>query len=161
MDHRAFIGIGSNIGNSRENCIASIKFISKDIRAEQISSSSLYITSPVSDIKQKDFINCAISVYWKDSPMELLELLQKIEKDMGRIRVNKDEPRIIDLDILMFSDLILNSPDLILPHPGLHKRKFAIIPCLEIEPELVHPVFNKPLKLFLTAIDDSQKIKKL
>lgn len=161
MDHKAFIGIGSNIGNCQENCLASIKHISNDNRAGYITSSSLYLTSPVSDIKQDDFINCAVSFEWKGGPLELLNLLQKIEATMGRKRAIKNGPRIIDLDILMFSDITMDNPRLIIPHTELHKRKFAIIPCLEIEPELIHPGFKKPLKDFLYGMGEEQVCKKL
>jgi len=161
VDHTAFIGIGSNIDNSRENCLTSIKSISKDHRVGTITASSMYLTSPVSDIKQNDFVNCAVSLEWRDTPLELLKLLMKIESIMGRKRVEKYGPRIIDLDILLFSDIILYTPDLIVPHPELHKRKFAIIPCLEIEPELMHPLYNKPLKDFLCEIGDEQLCEKI
>lgn len=161
MDHKIFIGIGSNISNSQENCLTSIKNISKDGRATCISSSSLYLTSPVSEVKQGDFINCAISLEWEGTPLELLSLLQRIETIMGRTREIKNGPRIIDLDILLFSDLILSNPSLIIPHPELHKRKFAIIPCLEIEPEIIHPLYKKPLKNFLCEIEEEQMCKKL
>lgn len=80
---------------------------------------------------------------------------------MGRTREIKNGPRIIDLDILLFSDLILSNPSLIIPHPELHKRKFAIIPCLEIEPEIIHPLYKKPLKNFLCEIEEEQMCKKL
>ncbi len=161
MDQKIFIGIGSNIGNSRGNCLTSIKTISKDNRATRISSSSLYLTSPVSEVKQRDFINCAISLEWKGTPLELQSLLQRIEASMGRTRKIKNGPRIIDLDILLFSDLILSNPHLIIPHPELHKRRFAIIPCLEIEPEIIHPLYKKPLKSFLCEIVEEQMCKKL
>ena len=161
MDQKIFIGIGSNIGNSRGNCLTSIKNISKDNRATRISSSSLYLTSPVSKVKQRDFINCAISLEWEGTPLELQSLLQRIETSMGRTRKIKNGPRIIDLDILLFSDLILSNPHLIIPHPELHKRRFAIIPCLEIEPEIIHPLYKKPLKSFLCEIEEEQMCKKL
>jgi 7,8-dihydro-6-hydroxymethylpterin-pyrophosphokinase len=78
---------------------------------------------------------------------------------MERKRGPKGGPRIIDLDILLLGDAILDDPSLKIPHPELHRRRFAIIPCLEIEPEIIHPLFNKPLKEFLPYIDDGQKIK--
>ena len=78
---------------------------------------------------------------------------------MGRERDVTGGPRIIDLDILLFRDLILDDPLLKIPHPELHKRRFAIIPCLEIDPEIIHPSFNKLLKEFLSYIDDGQKLK--
>lgn len=159
MDEKVFIGIGSNIGNSSENCTTGIKHIIRDKRTRFLSVSSLYLTSPVSLIAQKDFINCALCIMWSDSPFELLKFLNSIEDMMGRERDVTGGPRIIDLDILLFGGLILDEPLLKIPHPELHKRKFAIIPCIEIDPEIIHPSFNKLLKEFLSYIDDGQKLK--
>ncbi|HNZ59684.1 MAG TPA: 2-amino-4-hydroxy-6-hydroxymethyldihydropteridine diphosphokinase [Syntrophorhabdaceae bacterium] len=153
--------MGSNLGNSQKNCLKSIDYISKNPRITRVVTSSLYITSPVSNINQNDFINCAISIDWESDPIELLDYLQSIEHDMGRTRKKKNEPRIIDLDILLFSNLVLNTPRLIVPHPELHKRRFAIIPCIEIDPHIVHPFLKRPLIDFLDEIDEKQTCKKL
>lgn len=158
MDQKVFIGIGSNIGNPINNCLTGIKKIKEDKRVIFLSQSSLYSTSPVSDISQDDFINCVISIYWSSSPSELLNFLQKIEKDMGRQRGLRNGPRIIDMDILFYADIVSDVPALKIPHPEAHKRKFVIIPCIEIDPDLIHPVFNKRLSDFLSDIGDEQKI---
>lgn len=161
MEQKAFIGIGSNIGDSTKNCTASIIKLTEDKRVRLISRSFFYVTSPVSAIEQKDFINCVVCIIWAGSPFDLLELLNSIEEIMGRSRGDKNGPRTIDLDILLFGDLVLNSPSLKIPHPELHKRKFAIIPCIEIEPAIIHPVYGRQLKEFLADIGDEQKIEKL
>ncbi|MCX8022047.1 MAG: 2-amino-4-hydroxy-6-hydroxymethyldihydropteridine diphosphokinase [Syntrophorhabdaceae bacterium] len=157
----AFIGIGSNIGDGVANCLASIEKIKKDKRAEILSCSSLYRTSPVSKIEQEDFINCAIKISWNDTPFSLLSFLNGIEREMGRIRVIKDGPRTIDLDILLFGDAVIHTPSLIIPHPELHRRKFALVPCIEIDPTLVHPVYKRELKTFLDEIGENQRIFRL
>ncbi len=161
MEQRVFVGIGSNIGNSTENCLSSVERLKEDRRVKLLARSSLYTTSPVSSIRQGDFVNCAVSILWEGSPVELLHILNRIEHEMGRVREVKDGPRVIDLDILLFGALILETPRLTIPHPELHKRKFAIIPCIEIDPNLVHPVFKRPLKDFLAEIGDEQRIEKL
>lgn len=158
MKNRVFIGIGSNIGDKIKNCIDSIKVIAGDKRAYIKSMSSLYLTSPVSDIAQEDFVNCAILIYWDDTAFELLHFLNSIESGMGRERGIKNGPRIIDLDILLFGDAIIDEESLTVPHPELHRRRFAIMPCIEIEREIIHPSYNKPLKEFLPYIGDRQKI---
>jgi 2-amino-4-hydroxy-6-hydroxymethyldihydropteridine diphosphokinase len=158
VKNNVFIGIGSNIGDKIKNCLDSIKVIAVDKRAHMRSVSSLYATSPVSGIAQEDFVNCALSIDWDDTAFELLHLLNDIETEMGRERGIKDGPRIIDLDILLFSDAVIDEASLTVPHPELHRRKFAIVPCLEIEGEIIHPSYNKPLKEFLPHIDDNQKI---
>ncbi len=161
MEQKVFIGIGSNIGNSLENCLSGIFQIEKNKEACLISKSSFYITSPVSKIKQNDFINSVIKIIWTASPFELLEFLNSIEKNMGRQRSIKKGPRIIDLDILFFGNLIINTPLLKIPHPEIHNRKFAIIPCIEIEPEIIHPAYKIKLRDFLENIGDEQKIIKI
>ncbi|OPY71871.1 MAG: 2-amino-4-hydroxy-6-hydroxymethyldihydropteridine pyrophosphokinase [Syntrophorhabdus sp. PtaU1.Bin058] len=158
MKNRVFIGIGSNVGDRIKNCIDGIKAIARDRRACIRSASSFYLTSPVSEITQEDFVNCAISIDWDDTAFELLHLLNGIEAGMGRMRSIKDGPRIIDLDILLFGDAVIDEASLTVPHPELHRRKFAIVPCIEIEEGIVHPSYNKPLKEFLPHINDSQKI---
>lgn len=161
MEDKVLIGIGSNIGNGVKNCMTAIKKISSDTRIDIQSISSFYSTSPVSDIKQDDFINCAIRVSWDGTPNELLGLLSGIENEMGRTRGTRNGPRIIDLDILLFGPVILDGPTLTIPHKELHKRKFAIIPCVEIDSNCIVPTFKKPLKDFLTEIGEDQIVKKL
>ena len=158
MQNRVFIGIGSNIGDKIKNCINSIKAIERDKRTRMQSISSLYRTSPVSEIAQEYFVNCAISIDWDDTASELLHLLNGIEAGMGRERNTKNSPRIIDLDILLFGDALIDEASLTVPHPELHRRKFAIVPCIEIEQDIIHPLYKRPLKEFLSHIDDSQKI---
>jgi len=158
---KALISIGSNMGDRVNNCILSIKKIKEDKRTVALKRSSLYQTSPVSEIMQDDFINCAISIYWDSTPYELLRMLNSIEEGMGRKRGIPKGPRVIDLDIILFGDMVIDTGQLKVPHPDAHRRKFVIIPCIEIEPEAFHPVFNKKLKDFLCMIGDEQRITKL
>jgi 2-amino-4-hydroxy-6-hydroxymethyldihydropteridine diphosphokinase len=161
VDRKIFIGIGSNIGNGIKNCMMAIKSISSDKRADLKSISSFYTTSPVSEIKQDDFINCAVHVSWEGTPNELLEFLIDIENSMGRTRGVKDGPRIIDLDILIFGDTVLDEPSLTIPHKELHKRKFALMPCLEIDPNFILPTYKRPLNDFLPEISADQAVTKI
>lgn len=158
MDKKIFIGVGSNMGQSFKNCVMAIKRISSDPRADLRSISSFYQTSPVSDIEQGDFINCAIAIDWDGTPRELLQLLNEIESSMGRVRDEKKGPRIIDLDILLYGSQVVNEDLLTIPHKELHRRKFAIMPCIEIEPDLI---LAKPLASFLSDIGSEQKVTRL
>jgi 2-amino-4-hydroxy-6-hydroxymethyldihydropteridine diphosphokinase len=162
MKDRVFIGIGSNEGDSEENCIRSIKEMVKDGRLRLQGVSSLYRTSPVSTIPQDDFVNCAIFVSWAGSPLSLLEFLMGIENRMGRVRDGrKDSPRVIDLDILLFGNLVLQEHSLTIPHAELHKRRFAMVPCLEIDPQIIHPGLRRPLATFLGKIEDQQSVERI
>jgi 2-amino-4-hydroxy-6-hydroxymethyldihydropteridine diphosphokinase len=160
MKDRVFIGIGSNVGDSQASCIRSIRELNKDGRLLLQGFSSLYRTSPLSEIPQDYFVNCAVFVSWAGSPLSLLELLMGIENRMGRIRDGrKDSPRVIDLDILLFGNLVLHEHSLIIPHEELHKRKFAIVPCLEIDPQIIHPGLRRPLATFLSKLEGPQSVE--
>jgi len=158
---KIFIGIGSNMGDGIKNCMTAIKMISSDKLVDLKSISSFYTTSPVSEIKQDDFINCAVLVSWEGTPHELLKFLTGIEKSMGRTRKIKNGPRVIDLDILLFGNRVLNEPSLTIPHKELHKRKFALMPCLEIDPNFILPTHKRPLNNFLPEIGEDQVVTKL
>lgn len=158
MDKGIFIGVGSNMGQSRTNCVMAIERISSDKRVYLRSVSSFYLTSPISDIEQDDFINCAVEIDWEGTPRELLQFLNGIESSMGRARNEANGPRVIDLDILLYGNQIINEDDLTIPHKELHRRKFAIMPCIEIEPDLC---LVKPLASFLHEIGPEQKITRL
>jgi len=157
--HGVYIGIGSNIGDRRSNCKLSIDRILSDSRAEFSALSSFYITSPVSSVPQEDFLNCVLQIRWGGSPFELLELLCHIEETMGRVRSIPEGPRVIDLDILLMDDLVMESPELTVPHPRMHQRKFTLVPILEIDSSVVHPRLRRLLKELLDEIGDDQKIE--
>jgi 2-amino-4-hydroxy-6-hydroxymethyldihydropteridine diphosphokinase len=153
-----FIGIGSNIGDKVQHCTESIKRVLDDERVKLLAVSSFYSTSPVSPVPQDDFINCAIAIEWGGTPADLLLFLNGIEEDMGRIRLVASGPRIIDLDILLYRDMVLSTLRLTVPHPELHRRKFALVPCLEIDHSLIHPLHRMPLVSFLEDMDKTQEI---
>ena len=154
----AFIGVGSNVGDAFENCLQGVRAVIGDERATFVALSSLYRTSPVSPVAQADFLNCALKITWRSTPRELLSLLMKVEAHLGRARTVRFGPRTLDLDILFFDDLVLDIPGLAIPHPRLHQRKFALVPCLEIDPGLVHPRLRRPLVEYLEEIGDEQTI---
>ena len=153
-----FIGIGSNIGDRVGHCIESINRVLSDGRVRLLAVSSLYLTSPVSEVPQDDFINGVIAVEWTETPADLLSFLNGIENDMGRVRPVPMGPRIVDLDIILFGDVVLSTTELIIPHRELHRRKFVLVPCLEIDPFLVHPSYGEPLSSFLGNAEETQAI---
>jgi 2-amino-4-hydroxy-6-hydroxymethyldihydropteridine diphosphokinase len=154
----AFIGVGSNIDAYR-NCTEVLRRLASDNRLKILAVSSLYRTSPVSPISQDDFLNYIIKIHWIGTAYELLAHMNLIEQAMGRSRDIPLGPRTIDLDILLFGDIVQDTPDLVIPHPRLHERKFTLMPCCEIDPYLVHPVMNKPLYQFLDNLGEEQKIE--
>jgi 2-amino-4-hydroxy-6-hydroxymethyldihydropteridine diphosphokinase len=157
--YSVFIGIGSNIADRHGNSKSSIDRIVSDSRAEFSALSSFYMTSPVSPVPQEDFLNCVLQIRWDGSPFELLELLRTIEETLGRVRNIPQGPRLIDLDILLMDDLVVESPELTVPHPRMHLRKFTLVPILEIDASVAHPRLRRPLKELLDEIGGDQKIE--
>ena len=159
MAHNAFIGIGSNLGNPYNNCNSSVDHIRKDNRVEFVALSSFYVTSPVSPVAQADFLNGVLRIGCNGSPYDLHALLKDIETRMGRVRDIPLGPRIIDLDLLLFDDMVLDDPHLTIPHPRLHERKFTLVPILEIAPLILHPRLKRPLRELLDGLGEEQEIR--
>jgi len=114
--------------------------------------------SPAMGFKGDDFLNCVVLMTSHFSPMEVLELIQTIEKDMGRVRVSSKEvtSRTIDIDILFYDDVCMETDQLVLPHSELHHRKFVLAPMARLNKQLIHPVLNESIETLLTdTIDDS------
>ena len=161
MIHTAYIGIGSNLGTSGENCVEAIEKISTNDHIKIISKSSFYKTAPIGDIEQDWFINSVIRVDTKLNPKELLLTLLNIESEMGRMRKEKWGPRLIDLDLLFYDKLILNQEGITLPHPEIQKRNFVLVPLNEIAENLTHPILKKTVKTLLQESSDDTEVKKL
>ena len=160
MSHTAFISIGSNLGTPKENCIEAIDIISSNSDIKTISKSSFYQTAPVGNTEQDWFINSVIKISTQLSPDILLSVLLKIESQMGRIRKEKWGPRIIDLDLLFYDNLIIKQKDLTLPHPEIQKRNFVLQPLNEIEGNFIHPSINKSINTLLKESKDNSVVKK-
>jgi len=139
------LGIGSNLcskkyGKPVDNCNEAVEVIKKEMVIESIS--PWYKTEPVPKSNQPWYINGVAIVKTKLSPFKLLDVLLKIESNFGRTRELKNEPRVIDLDLLSYHDLIFDSRLLILPHPRMHLRRFVLYPLTNIAPEWVHPILK-------------------
>lgn len=121
--------------------------------------SSLYEAEPIDYVDQPDFINCVAIISTTYNPLSLLTALQSIEENMGRAHDSHLMPRPIDLDILLFDDLILDSQELTIPHPRLKSRRFALEPLIEIAPEIVDPVSSAPLSAYLVIVSDQKLLR--
>ncbi len=130
-----YLGLGSNMGDRRNNLNRARDYLSQRLRVEKVS--SVYETEPVGNIEQPRFLNLVCEVYTNLAPMELLSLAKGIEQKLGRVPGKSDEPRPIDIDILFYDDQIIETPELVIPHPGLTERAFVLVPLAEIAPELV------------------------
>jgi len=155
------IGIGSNLGDALQNCKDAVESISRLSSVELIHSSSFYKTEPVGDIKQEYFVNTVVEIKTELPARELLQTLQKIEKQMGRERSIKGGPRIIDLDIIFYGQEIIREKGLTIPHPEMHKRRFVLEPLNEIASYFIHPVFGVSVRGLKERLDDTKSVEKI
>lgn len=144
----AYIGLGTNMGNRRQNLTMAAAYLAE--RAGEITAlSGIYETEPQGFSSDQLFLNAVMALETELSPQELLALTQSIEQEMGRTEksVNHQyKDRIIDLDILAYDDLILNAPELMLPHPLMQERLFVLEPFSEIAPGYIHPLLNETIQ---------------
>jgi len=138
-----FLGIGSNIGDKKKNCEKAIDHLNKAEGIEVISRSSLYPTRPVGGPPQEDYLNGVVEIRTTLDPLKCLRAVKKIERELGREPAGKDHPRVIDIDILLFDGMVMDTDDLIIPHPRMHERAFVLRGLAEIAPDVVHPVIRK------------------
>ena len=141
--NNVYLGLGSNLGKRELNIKKAIELLKKKCKILKIS--SLYETEPVGYKNQDWFLNCVVNIETDLNPKELLISLQSIEEKLKRIRRIKFGPRTIDLDILIWEDLILNENGLIIPHQRMHERLFVLMPFNEIAPNVVHPILKKKI----------------
>lgn len=139
-----YIGIGSNLGDRHKNCLRAVELL-KQSGLSVTKQSSVHETEPWGITDQPAFLNMAVEIETVLLPIELLALLKKIEKDMGRQEAVRWGPRIIDLDILLYDDITLNTDALIIPHPLMHEREFVLRPLSELAEDLIHPVLGKKI----------------
>lgn len=140
--NKAFISFGSNIGNREEYILNAIKAIEEDKMCKIKNISSFIETEPYGNVEQDNFINGCMQISTLYTPHELLECLQKIELDNNRERKVHWGPRTLDLDILLYEDVVLSDADLIIPHPDMTNRLFVLEPLCEIAPYALHPLEN-------------------
>ncbi|MBP2033919.1 dihydroneopterin aldolase/2-amino-4-hydroxy-6-hydroxymethyldihydropteridine diphosphokinase [Clostridium algifaecis] len=141
--HEAYIGIGSNIGNKSDNINKSIEIVNNSSYCKVVDVSSYYETKPVGYLDQDNFVNCAVKIKTLLTPEELISFLMKVEKNLKRERNIRWGPRTIDLDVLLYDDVISSSREVIIPHPRMHERLFVLKPLSEIAPYVIHPILRK------------------
>ena len=157
---KIFLLTGSNIGNSQTHLEYAIKKISSAVGLIA-QHSSVYKTEPWGNTNQQDFLNQVLEVETELQPFEVLKTILTIETEMGRNRIHKWEPRIIDIDLLFYADDIINSHELVVPHPLLHQRRFTLLPLAEIAANVVHPIFNKTVSELLINCTDTSLVEKM
>jgi 2-amino-4-hydroxy-6-hydroxymethyldihydropteridine diphosphokinase len=165
MPHRAFIGIGTNLGDRLANYFEAIERVGKLRQTRIVRQSSIYETEPVGDAIGP-FLNGAVEVETDLSAEVLMNQLLAIERAMGRKRVRmpkkaaraKYKPRIIDLDLLFFDKELIDTPKLTVPHPRLQERRFVLVPMSELAPALIHPRLNVSISELLAGLKSTQRV---
>jgi len=160
-DSIAFIGIGSNLGEPARNCLEAVGRIGRSGSVKVLRRSSFYRSEPVGNKEQPWFVNCVIEIRTSLDPRELLSFLQGIENEMGRLRGEKWGPRIIDLDLLLYGQIVIGEEDLQIPHPELHKRRFVLVPLNEVAPYTIHPGFGISMKGLLDRLEDLSRVERI
>jgi 2-amino-4-hydroxy-6-hydroxymethyldihydropteridine diphosphokinase len=153
MSHTVFISLGSNVGNRAAYLESAREGLRRKISLEEVS--PIYETKPWGFTSQPNFLNQVVRCTTNLEPHDLLVFLKSLEAQLGRIPTFRYGPRQIDLDILLFDDLVLDSPDLTLPHPHLHERAFVLVPLADLAPASVHPILNSSIQDLLARLDIS------
>jgi len=149
-----YVGVGSNTGDPVGNCLEALDRLSASETIEVLRRSSLYRTEPVGVKDQPWFINAVAEIRTTLEAHALLGVLQGVEEQMGRVRTAKGGPRVIDLDILLYGERVIRDETLCVPHPEMHKRRFVLVPLMEIASYLIHPVYGISIRGLLERLSD-------
>jgi 2-amino-4-hydroxy-6-hydroxymethyldihydropteridine diphosphokinase len=152
--HTAIVCVGSNMGDKCANCKKGIDALQTRGGCQLLGQSRFFRTTPVDRLDQDWFVNAALCVQTRLEPEALLAQLKDIERWVGRRETVRFGPRVLDLDIIFFDALVMQTPGLVLPHPRMHKRRFVLEPICDINPKIYHPIFKKSVRQLLDALDD-------
>jgi len=150
-EHTVYLALGSNLGDRLANLKQAIAALPPQMEVK--AKSSVYETPPWGYEDQPKFLNQVIKAKTYLHPEPLLKHLKRLEVALGRQESFPNGPRLIDMDILFYDDLVLNSPSLVIPHPRLHERGFVLLPLMEIAPDLIHPVNKKSVREMAAGCD--------
>lgn len=159
MNH-TYLLLGSNMGDSAAHLLQAKEAIESTV-GRVAHASSVYRTEPWGNKDQQDFLNQVLEVETSLTAVEVLHQILSVETAMGRHRVHKWEPRIIDIDLLFYSNQLLETAELTLPHPLLHERRFTLLPLAEIAPNLIHPKLHQTVAELLRVCKDTGIVEKM
>jgi 2-amino-4-hydroxy-6-hydroxymethyldihydropteridine diphosphokinase len=159
MTSLVYLSLGSNVGDRENHLRDAIRRLTSLGRVALVS--SFYETEPVEFTEQAWFLNCGVALETTKTPEQLLTALLRIEREMGRRRTQTKGPRTIDIDILLFGDVVIDTPALTIPHPAMYQRRFVLEPLAEVAPEARHPLLKKTVRELLAALPAGQAVRKV
>ncbi|MBI4761945.1 MAG: 2-amino-4-hydroxy-6-hydroxymethyldihydropteridine diphosphokinase [Chloroflexota bacterium] len=151
MEHTVYLSLGSNLGDRAANLRQAVALLPPQMTVR--AKSNIYETPPWGYTEQEAFLNQAVRAETYLEPEPLLKHIKRLEAALGRTETFRYGPRLIDIDILFYDNLILNTPLLTIPHPHLHERGFVLVPLMDIAPDHVHPLSGKSVREMLAACD--------
>lgn len=154
---RVYLGLGTNLGEREQNMATALARLQERLRLVAVS--SLYETAPWGVTDQPPFLNAAVAAETDLPPAELLAFVKGMEREMGRQPSGRWGPRLMDIDILLYDDLVLETPDLVIPHPRLAERAFVLVPLAEIASDAVHPVYQQTIQALLARASDREGVR--
>lgn len=155
MTEGIFLGLGGNIGDVHATFAQAKQLMQKE-GIQLITESSFYKTKPFGPVEQDDFLNQVIQIETSLSPQELLEACLRAEQELGRKREIKWGPRTIDIDLLLYNQVQMETDNLVLPHPGMQERHFVLLPFVEIAPKMMHPGLQKVIQELADALPQKE-----
>ncbi|MBE0415020.1 MAG: 2-amino-4-hydroxy-6-hydroxymethyldihydropteridine diphosphokinase [Dehalococcoidia bacterium] len=156
---KVYLGLGSNLGDRKANLEKALQLLSERLAIEQIS--SLYETAPVGHEEQSLFLNVVCRTQTDLEPFQLLSLIKGIEVSLGRVPSFPNAPRPIDVDILFYGDLVMETPELTIPHPRIKERAFVLIPLFELDAALLHPPSGERISALAARVPGREGVRKM
>ncbi len=152
-----YIGLGANLGDPRRQLKEALARLNAAEEVEVQAVSGFYLNPPLGPPDQPWYVNAVARIRTRLAPEELLRVLRRVELDLGRVKRERWGPRLIDLDLLLYDGVVMPGPDLVLPHPEMHRRAFVLVPLAEIAPEAWHPTLKKTAAELLAELDPATR----